>query len=74
VHAGRHALRVPGIHPEGKATMFAILALLQEEEGLTIGKLLRDIPHDLPALIVYLLLGGFIGMIWLGNRSKRDDV
>lgn len=53
--------------------MFAILALLQEGEGLTIGRILRDIPHDLPALIVYVLIGGFIGMIWLGNRSKRDN-
>jgi len=53
--------------------MLAILALLQEGEGLTVGELLRDIPHDLPALIVYILIGGFIGLIWLGNRSKGDD-
>jgi hypothetical protein len=53
--------------------MFAIRALLQESEGLTFSKLLQDIPHDLPALVVYVLIAAFAGMIWLGNRSKRGS-
>ena len=52
--------------------MLSILALLQEEEGLTLSEMLRDIPHDAPALVVYVLIAGFIFMIWRGNRSRRD--
>lgn len=51
--------------------MFAILALLQDGEGLTFSKLVADIPHDLPAIVVYILLAAFIGMIVMANRSKR---
>jgi hypothetical protein len=51
--------------------MFAYLALLQDGEGLTFSKILSDIPHDLPAIVIYVLLAGFIGMIVMANRSKR---
>jgi hypothetical protein len=46
-----------------------MLALLQEE-GLTLRKVLADIPHDLPALVVYVLVGLFVGSIWYANRSQ----
>ena len=54
--------------------MFSI-ALLQQDGGLTIGDIIADIPHDLPAIIVYVLLAGFVYLIWRGSRpsSKRKE-
>jgi hypothetical protein len=49
--------------------MFMLATLLQEG-GLTLRKVLADIPHDLPALVVYVLLGGFVFLIWRGSRSS----
>jgi hypothetical protein len=47
--------------------MFAIaLALLK----LTFRDVVTDIPHDTPALVVYLLLGLFIAGIWYGSRTR----
>ena len=53
--------------------MFApkILALLQaaEEEGLTLGEVLADIPHDAAAIVVYVLVGFSVALvIWSGRR------
>lgn len=50
--------------------MFAIAALLQES-GLTLRKVITDIPHDVPAMVVYLLLGAFVFLIWRGSRPSR---
>jgi hypothetical protein len=49
--------------------MFMLATLLQEG-GLTFRKVLSDIPHDLPALVVYVLLGAFVFLIWRGSRSS----
>lgn len=38
--------------------------------GLTLGRVLRDIPHDGPAIVVYVLLLVFVGFIWVGSRKK----
>lgn len=40
---------------------------------LTLWEVLVDIPHDVPALVVYLLLGLFVFGIWYGSRSKPGD-
>ena len=34
--------------------------------------LLSDIPHDAGAVVVYLLIGGFIFFIWKGNRKGSE--
>ena len=41
-----------------------------QSEGLTFGGVLHGVPHDMSALIVYILVGLFIAMIVLGNRRK----
>jgi hypothetical protein len=41
-----------------------------QSDGLTFSQVLEGIPHDLPALFVYLLIAGFVSMIWLGSRRK----
>jgi len=50
--------------------MPAIIALLQESERLTLGRVLRDIPHDARAIVAYLLIAGFIYFIWRANRPN----
>jgi hypothetical protein len=50
--------------------MLPFIALLQDSDGLTFAELVRDIPHDLPAIIVYVMIGAFIFVIWRANRRR----
>jgi len=34
--------------------------------------LLSDIPHDAGAVVVYLLLGGFVYFVWRGMRKRSE--
>lgn len=47
-----------------------IIAQAAADDGLTIGKLLGDIPHDAPAIVVYVMVLLFAGLIWAGSRKK----
>jgi hypothetical protein len=49
----------------------SILLVQSSESGLTFGRVLRDIPHDGPAMVVYALLIAFTYMIWRGSRPKK---
>lgn len=45
-----------------------------EDGGLTIGEILADIPHDGPAIVVYLLTAAATALIWWGHRrSSAND-
>ncbi|MEX2608805.1 MAG: hypothetical protein WEA24_02580 [Gemmatimonadota bacterium] len=46
--------------------MLGVVAL----QGLTVGYMLRNIPHDPAAFVVYALLAVFVGFIWHGSRNK----
>jgi hypothetical protein len=48
--------------------MFA-LALQSNDDGLTLHELIADIPHDVPALVVYIMVAVFLFLIWYGSRS-----
>ncbi len=37
---------------------------------ISIGQLLSDIPRDAGAFVVYVVIGIFVGLIWLGSRGK----
>ncbi len=37
-------------------------------DGLTLGRILSDIPHDTAAIIVYVMIAVFAGFIWAGSR------
>ena len=37
---------------------------------LTLREVLADIPHDGSAVVAYLVIGAFIGLIVLGNMKK----
>lgn len=45
------------------------LRILQSD-GLSIGDVLRGIPHDTAAIFVYVLVAAFVAMIVIGNRRK----
>jgi len=45
-----------------------------ESDGLTIGEILADIPHDGPAIVLYLLTAASAALIWWGHRrSSAND-
>ena len=48
------------------------MTIVQEaaEGGLTLERVLSDIPHDAGAMVIYVLIALFIGFIWYGNRAK----
>lgn len=40
---------------------------------LTLKSVLTDIPHDAAAFVTYALLLAFVGFIYLGSRSGREE-
>ena len=50
--------------------MLPIFMALQESDGLSFGEVIRDIPHDGPAIVGYLLIGAFVYAIWRANRRR----
>lgn len=48
--------------------MFAI-AMAMQDDGLTFREVVQNLPHDGPALLVYVLVALFIGFIWHGSRG-----
>jgi hypothetical protein len=46
--------------------------LLLQDDGLTLGEVLRDIPHDPSAFVVYTLIILFLGLIWKGSRGRKE--
>jgi len=41
-----------------------------QNDGLSLGEIVRELPHDLPAFIVYALILAFVWLIWRGSRGK----
>lgn len=46
--------------------MYPYIALLAD--GLTVGEVIKDIPHDGPAFVIYVLLAVSGAVIWRGSR------
>lgn len=53
-------------------TSITAVALQAAAGGLTFRNMLADIPHDAPAIVVYVLLLGSGWLIWRANRGKKD--
>lgn len=51
--------------------MFGI-ALAIRQDGLSLGEILRGIPHDGPAILIYLMILGFVAFMWHGGRKKQS--
>jgi hypothetical protein len=51
-----------------ESIMFSLAAVIQND-GLTVGEVIRNMPHDAAAVFVYLLIGVFVYFIWKGSRS-----
>ena len=47
-----------------------IIAQAADNDGLTLDRILSDIPHDTAAIIVYVMIAIFAGFIWMGSRKK----
>lgn len=48
--------------------MYTVIAAVQQD-GLTWREVVANLPHDGPALVVYVLVALFIGFIWHGSRK-----
>jgi hypothetical protein len=47
--------------------LFAMIAAVQQD-GLTLDTIIRDLPHDGPALVIYAMLAICGILIWKGSR------
>ena len=46
-------------------------SLLQESEGLTLGRILDNVPRDAASIFVYVLVAVCIVAVWLGSRPRK---
>jgi hypothetical protein len=53
--------------------MYAFLLQAAPSEGLTWGEILSGIPHDGPAVFIYLLTAGAVGWVVWANRKRPRD-
>ncbi|HUF13364.1 MAG TPA: hypothetical protein VMN78_09710 [Longimicrobiales bacterium] len=51
---------------------YSIATLVQQSDGLTLGEIIADIPHDAPAIFVYVLLAAGIAAIVAGSRRSSS--
>jgi hypothetical protein len=40
------------------------------DDGLSLSEVLSNMPHDGPAIVIYLMLAVFVGLIWAGSRKR----
>jgi len=50
----------------------ALLRVLQSTDHITLHQILADIPHDVPAFVVYAMIIASLGLIWRVNRKPRS--
>jgi hypothetical protein len=48
-----------------------IIRVAQQDNGLTVLEVLQNIPHDGPAVVVYLMLAAFVVLVWRGSRQPQ---
>jgi len=46
------------------------LSFVVQDSGLSVGRVLRSLPHDGPAIVVYALIVAFLYFVWRGNRKR----
>lgn len=48
------------------------IALAIQGDGISAIEILRGIPHDGPAIMIYIMILGFAAFIWHGGRKKSS--
>jgi hypothetical protein len=48
-----------------------IARIAQQDDGITALEVLQNIPHDGPAMVVYVMLAVFVVLIWRGSRQAQ---
>jgi hypothetical protein len=56
------------VHINREGIMFIIQAA--QDDGLSFGYFIANIPHDAPAIVGYVILIAFAAFIWWGTRSS----
>ena len=49
-----------------------LVAITLQDSGSTISHMIRSIPYDASAALVYILMAGFVGLIIAGSRTKKS--
>lgn len=49
-----------------------LVAIALQDSGSTISHMIRSIPHDASAALVYILMAGFVGLIVAGSRTNKS--
>jgi hypothetical protein len=52
-----------------EALTMAVLALLSQE-GSGFGRIIAGIPHDAPAIFIYIFLAISVYLVWRGSRTR----
>ncbi|HET9983858.1 MAG TPA: hypothetical protein VFQ38_09740 [Longimicrobiales bacterium] len=47
-----------------------VLALLVQENGSGIGRVVGGIPHDAAAIFIYIFLAVSLYLVWRGSRTR----
>jgi hypothetical protein len=48
------------------------MTAISQDDGLTFGEVLANLPHDAAAIVIYVLVALFIGFIWHGSRNRSE--
>ncbi len=46
------------------------LALQESQSGSSMSRIIRSIPHDASAVLIYVLMAVFVGLIIVGSRKR----
>jgi hypothetical protein len=50
-----------------------VVTILNQDDGLTFREVIQNIPHDGPAIVVYVLLLIFAALVWMGSRPSASQ-
>jgi hypothetical protein len=49
-----------------------LVTVVMRSSAVSLGGIVRNLPHDAPAFVGYVLIAAFIWFVWQGNRKRTD--
>jgi hypothetical protein len=50
-----------------------LIAVFTQASTLSLGRVVRALPHDAAAIVGYVLIGAFVWFVWQGSRKRPDN-
>ncbi len=47
-----------------------LIAIALQDSGSSMSRIIRSIPHDAAAVLIYVLMAAFVGLIIIGSRKR----